>query len=97
MASAPTNASFVARYPEFNGAGSSLLTEVLAEAARQTNGDVYQTDALATDAVMVKAAQILLLHPYGRKLRVEAPDQVFALEYRLKKLQRSATMGLRVF
>ena len=91
----PTRATFLASYPEFNGAPAALIDARLAEAARRTNAGIFQTEDLAADAVMLRCACLLLASPYGAKLRSEAPDQVFAWEYQLRALQRSATMGLR--
>jgi hypothetical protein len=97
VATAPTNAAFLERYPEYNGAPAALVTARLAEAARRTNEEVFQTDELVTDAVMLRAAVLLLASPHGFKIRAAAPDQAFAWEYTLRQLQRSATQGLRVF
>lgn len=97
MATAPSNATFIAEYPEFSGAPAALVTRKLAQAARRTNADVYQSTDLATDAVMFSAAILLLRSPYGMKMRSEDPEQFLTWEYELKKLQRAATIGLRVF
>ena len=85
------------RYPEFAGAPEALLTARLAEAARRTNADVFQSEDLATDAVMLAGAILLLRSPAGRKMRTESPEQFLTWEYELRKLQRSATIGLRVW
>lgn len=97
MAAVPSNATFLASYPEYNGAPAALVTAKLTEAARRTNADVYQTGDLAADAVMLRAAVLLTRTSFGYKLRQANPDQVIVWEYELSKLQRSATMGLRVF
>ena len=97
MATAVDNATFLVSYPEFAGAPTALLTAKLAQAARRTNADVYQTTTLAADAVMLQAAILLLHSPQGRKMRADAPEQFVVWEYELQKAQRSATIGLRVF
>jgi len=97
MAVAPDNATFLASYPEFTGAPAGVLTLKIAEAARRTNESVYQSAALAQDAVMLQAAILLLRSPSGRKMRTENADQFLTWEYELRKLQRTATIGLRVW
>lgn len=97
MADAPLRSTFLAAYPEFEGAATSLIDLKLAEAARRTNADIFQTAELAQDAVMLRAAVLLLTSPFGFKLRSANPDQAFAWEWQLRQLQRSATMGLRVW
>jgi hypothetical protein len=95
MATVPSRADFLIRFPEYNGADTDLIDARLAEAARRTNADIFQTAALAEDAVFLRAACLMLASPHGVKLRALAPDQVFAWEYTLRGLQRAATMGLR--
>ncbi len=97
MASVPSVADFVENYPEFEGATEALVTAKLTDAAARTNAAVFQSDALATQAVMLRAAILLLRSPYGMQMRQSNPDQVFVWEYELRNLQRSATCGLRVF
>lgn len=96
-ASVPTAADFVDSYPEFDGSDVDLVNAKLAEAARRTNDTLYATSALITDAVMLRAAILLLLSPQGRKLRLASPDQIGAWEYQLFQMQRTATAGIRVF
>ncbi len=99
MAAVPSNASFLASYPEFNSIGASqatLITVKLTEAARRTNANVFQSTDLAADAVCMRAAILLLASPFGMMMRSEDPEAVFALEWKLRGLQRSATIGLRV-
>jgi hypothetical protein len=91
MADIVSNATFLEAHPEFSGATEALVTNAIARAARRTNATVYQSAELAADAV------ILVLSPYGRKMRSESPEQVLAWEYQLRQLQRQATTGLRVF
>lgn len=97
MADVPSAATLYASYPEFSGADADLVNAKLAEAARRTNATVYGTAALAQDAVLLRAAELLILSPYGREMRSENPDQWLAWQVVLRKLQREATMGLRVF
>jgi hypothetical protein len=97
MASVPTVAAFLENYPEFAQATTALVTAKLTDAAARTNADIFQSTALATQAVMLRAAVLLLRSPYGLKMRQNNPDQAYTWEYELKALQRSATQGIRVF
>jgi hypothetical protein len=97
MADIPTNESFLLEYPEFEAAPEDLVTKKLEAAARRTNADVYQTAELANDAVMMRAAILLMRSSHARKMRLASPDQIFVWEGELFAMQRSATMGLRVF
>ncbi len=97
MADVPSNSTFLAAYPEFMGADAALVTAKLTEAAARTNENVYQSAALAQYAVMLSAAILLTRSPYGRQMRTENPDQYIVWEYELRKAQRAATIGLRVF
>lgn len=97
MATAPSNATFLAEYPEFNGIASATITAKLAAAARRTNADVFQSTDLTTDAVMLRAAVLLLKSPAGRKMRLNNPEQLIVWEVELRDLQKSAVLGLRVF
>lgn len=97
MAAVPSNSSFIAAYPEYLGAPSADVTSALTRAARRTNADVFATDDLTADAVMLKAAILLLRSKFGYKLRQEQPNTVFGWEIELRQMQGAATMGLRVF
>lgn len=97
MADVPSNATFLAAYPEFMGASSALITSKLTEAAARTNENVYQTAALAQYAVLLSAAILLVRSPYGMQMRSENPDQFVVWEYELRRAQRAACIGLRVF
>lgn len=97
MATAPTVEAFLTSYPEFTGATEELVETKLAEAATRTNAGIFQSTALADQAVMLRAAILLLRSPQGLKMRQSNPDQVFVWEYELRALQRSATCGIRVF
>ena len=92
-----SRATFLERYPEFNGTSTTLIDAKLAEADRRTNDALFQTTETAEDATMLRAATLLLRSPAGKLMRQANPDQVFTWEYELRMLQRSATMGLRVF
>lgn len=82
-------------FPEFSAA--SNIAVKLEEAAQRTNATVYQSAALATQAVMLRAAILLIKSPDGRAMRLENPDIVSVWDSELKQLQRAATIGLRVF
>lgn len=99
MTPAPSIAEFVARFPEFDEIPpeyAGLVQLALDEAARNTNGDVFQTPQLAADAAMFKAAVLLCNSPYARKMRL-ADLSGARYEVELYKKQRAATMGIRVF
>jgi hypothetical protein len=91
------NAAFLESYPEFAGASAALVTAKLREAAERTNSTIYQTAPLTAQAVMLRAAILLLRSPYGLKMRANNPDQSLTWEYELRNLQRSGTIGIRVF
>lgn len=74
-----------------------MVTSCIARAARWTNESVFQSTEQVNDAVKLRAAILLIESPYGREMRSEAPEQMLVFEMRLKRLQRAATMGLRVF
>jgi hypothetical protein len=96
MADVPARATFLARFPEFNGVDGDLTDLILAEAARRTNENVFLSTAVCQDAVMLRAATLLLRSPQGAKMRQANPDQIFVWEYELRMLQRANTLGLRV-
>lgn len=97
MAATISNAAFLADFPEFNGATAALVTAKIAQAARMTNEDMYQSTDLVNDAIKLKAAHLLILSPYGAKMRSASPDQATVWAGELRKLQRAATLGARVF
>lgn len=97
MAAVPSNATLLAAFPEFNGATSALVTQKLTEAARRTRTDSFPSADAAADAVMLRAAILLILSPYGHKMRSENPEQYLAYQMQLRELQRASTMGDRVF
>jgi hypothetical protein len=92
----PSVPTFLESYPEFSKATMALLQRKLAEAARRTNAAVFTSDE-AVDAVCLKAAVLLTLSPEARKLKLVSDDQAFIWGNQLYELQRSATMGMRVF
>ena len=93
----PSNASFLAGYPEFAGATAGLVTAKLTDAAARTNSAFYQTPALTEQAVMLRAAILLLRSPKSLQMRLANPDQTLVWEYELRSLQRSGAVGIRVF
>jgi hypothetical protein len=74
-----------------------LVTTKLTEAAARTNSTIYQSAALTAQAVMLRAAILLLRSPFGLKMRSTNPEQQLTWEYELRSLQRSGTIGIRVF
>jgi hypothetical protein len=93
----PPNATFVAQFPEFTTAPASLLTAHLTAAARRTNAEVFSSPELAEQAVLLRAVINLVKSPFARQMKLVSDDQVFLWHQELRELQRSATMGLRVF
>ncbi len=68
----------------------------LAMAARRTNGNIYTADQM-TDAVGLRAAITLTKAPQARALKLVSDEQAFVWGQELYELQRSATMGMRIF
>lgn len=99
MANVPSRADFLASPygSPFNGAPAALIDASLASAARRTSSSVLQTDALVEDAVFLRAALLLLKHPQGQAMRTANPDQCLIWEKELRQIQRSGTLGIRVF
>lgn len=93
----PTTNSFLVSFPEFKDASGTLVAAKLKDAAARTNATVFQSADLAEQAVMLRAAILLLRSPYGLKMRLATPDQMFVWEHELRALQRSGTVGMRVF
>lgn len=93
----PSNATFLAFVPQFMGVAAGLVTEMLTRAARRTNPKIFASLELAEQHVMLLAAELLLCSPAGQAMRAASPDQAFAWAYERRQLQRSATMGVRVF
>lgn len=88
---------FLADYPEFSKAPADLLTSKLAQAGRRTNEEVFADSATAQDALMLRAAILMYKSPYSRKAKLVSDEQAYVWASELYDLQRSATMGLRVF
>jgi len=66
--------------------------------ARRTNAEVFQSPELAEDAACLRATLWLIKSPFARKMRNDiGSDQIQIWRDELRDLQRSATMGLRVF
>lgn len=100
MATVPSRAAFLAAYPDYNAlgvAGGVFIDAKLAEAARSTDATVFQSAELTQDAVLLRAAVLLLASPKGLEMRKRMPDQAAAWEWRLRAMQRTATMGRRAF
>jgi hypothetical protein len=94
--SAPSNAVFLDRFPEFAKAPAALVTTWVAAAARRTSSNIYTADQ-EVDAVCLKAAVLLTKSPQARALKLVGDEQGFVWAQELYELQRSATMGIRVF
>lgn len=101
----PSSAGFIAAYPEFTNAPAALVDAKVAEAAEFTAEDTYGSAASETAAVYAQAAYLLSLLPDARAMRAADPkqgnrtgvQQANPYAERLYSMQRSATMGLRVF
>lgn len=97
MATVPSNAAFLASTPgrAFMGATANQVTTALTEAAGQTNDRIY-TAGQAEFAVFLKAAILLFDEPEAFSMRDSDPKAASRWEKRLRNLQRSAGMGIRV-
>jgi hypothetical protein len=98
MAAIPTRAEFLASTPgsSFVATPVALIDSALREAAQRTS-NLYQSTDLAQQAVILRAAILLLRHPKSLPMRQANPDQIFVWEDELKGLQTSGMLGLRVF
>lgn len=96
-APAPSVASFLADYPEFDDADTSLIAAKLAEASHYVNPKVFQDDLKVEYMVKLEAALLLMRSPFGRKMRLEATEQFLVWERELHRRKRTAVIGLRVF
>lgn len=92
----PPASELLSRYPEFSKASLSLVNAKLGEAARRTSAFIY-TPEQQTDAVCLKAAVLLTKSPEARAMRLVDDAQAFVWSEELYQLQRSASMGNRVF
>jgi hypothetical protein len=96
-ATVPSAASFLVNFPEFSKAPLALVNAKLAEAARRTHPLIYVDDTTAQDAVFLRAAVLLSLSPYARQMKLVDDTAAMVWSAQLYEMQRSATMGLRVF
>lgn len=102
MAPVPSVATFLIRYPEFDGAQVQYpgsLEAILAEAAAETSDWAFPSTAEQLAYTLVSAAILAYNAPFARELRLDntsAPKAKDLERIRYRKAQ-SATMGLRVF
>lgn len=93
-----TLADFRARFPEFDNAPDAFVQTALDDAELVTNRDIFGSTGLADQHQMLKTAIHLMESPRARELRINIPgEMLYTYMRRLQSLQRSGTMGLRVF
>lgn len=87
-------ADFVARFPEFTGAGTPLVERCIAEAERRTS-DVVWGD-LRDDGVRYLAAHLLACSPNAKDMRIKSDptDSIYRAER--MRLERIVASGYRV-
>lgn len=86
-----TLSQFLARYPEFQKAGTALVQSVLAEAATQLDqgvwGNLYDAGHGAC------AADILALSPFGQQARMVPKSGTTTYRRRFEELQKTVACG----
>lgn len=99
MASTPTNAQFLASIYGigFGSAPAASITAALAEAAARTNSNVFPNGELEASAIYCRAAILLLRSPHATNMRDENPYRLSEWEADLSRMQRTATLGKRLF
>lgn len=98
----PTLATFILRYPEFEGAVTDYtghLEALLAEAASETSDWAFPSTESQLSYTLMKAAILGYQSPYAREMRLDntSAPKTKDLERLLYQKAVSATMGLRVF
>lgn len=88
-----SEAQFLIRFPEFEGAPAGLIDEVIAEATRRVDPDQYleTTD----DAIKYLAAHKLAISPYGQQARLST-DGSSTYKVEFDELRSEAAIGVRV-
>lgn len=94
MATVPTAAAFKVEFPEFASADDTLVDAKLADAAARTGADVWGSKWEM--GVKYKAARLLALSPFGRKMRLVNNDGSTVYDADIKAMVRSVTSGHRV-
>ena len=70
MASPPTPAEFVARFPEFTGAPTDLVQAKIDDAVQRTDAGVWGD--LWLQGVVYRTADLLAKSPFGRTMKMVA-------------------------
>lgn len=88
--------TFVARFPEFEGANRRMVEIELANAANQVPSDVW--GAQADDAIGLLAAHLVALRPAGEFARLKTKDGSLRTTYgdQYERMQRRIICGDRV-
>lgn len=87
---AVSTASFLLAYPEFVGAGTSLLTAQLAQA------ELLVSDAFGTQrdlVVMLVLADALARSPSGRDAKLDGPGDVTVYQHTLDRLKTANALS----
>lgn len=91
---AVTQAAFLASYPEFNPASTELLAAKLAAAELQVDADVW--GGKADLAVMLTAAHLLAISPFGQRARLVSDAGKTTYEGELSRMKKTVGFGFRV-
>lgn len=91
MADVPT---FLAGYPEFQGADPTLVTAKMAEAQRAL--DPTQWGLLSDDGIYLLTAQKLSRSPWGNSAKLSTTDGRTVYDDDLDRMRQDVSSGYRV-
>ena len=92
-----TRDGLLERFPHFENAPVELVTSALTSAAARTNDALFPEVETAETAAYLRAAITLYRSPFAIKMRLNSPESIMLAVEDLRQIQRTATMGLRVF
>lgn len=90
-----TRATFLAAYPEFSSASDALVDVMLAYAANDLSAAIWEDTYDQAQGLLT--AHFLTLAPNGKFSRLAADQGKSTYQGMFLDLQRTVTMGLRVF
>jgi len=85
---------FLARFPEFEPADSSMVASAIAEATRGVDASVWGDKT--EDGIRWLAAHLLAITPWGQQARLVSKDGSTTYGKEHARLMRSVTPGFRV-
>lgn len=85
---------FLARFPEFEPAGSTMVSAAIAEAVRGVDAEVWGTKT--DDGVRWLTAHLLAITPWGQQARMVSKDGSTTYSKEHARLVRSVSSGFRV-